>query len=319
MRKVFPFPHYDMATWFPGHMFKGLQKMQQKIGDMDCVIEVHDARIPFSGRNPLFSRHAKMRPHILVLSKIDMVDSKSLRWLRANSDKLSCNAVIFADMNNKTDVAAHQILDETMQVLENSDRYAHRIKEDAFNLLIMGIPNVGKSSLINFLRNSTLRKKGKSTRVGASPGVTRAVLEKIRISDEPPMFLYDTPGIVSPRVESADVALKLAACNTVKSSVIGEEMICDFILYHLNKNNILRYVKLYGMEQPSDEILEVLRAIAVREDKFTKHTIAGQYQMLPNFKFACDRMLKDFNHGKLGSLNFDRELIFGEPQEPNSI
>ncbi|KAF6016706.1 MTG1 [Bugula neritina] len=308
LRERFTFPLYDMATWFPGHMYKGIQGMQKRIGDMDCIIEVHDARIPFTGRNPIFDRHAKMRPHILVLSKVDLVDKKSVHWMQKNPDKLGATEVILADMKRQTLRTSNLLVEKMLEVIDHTDRF-HRSRNESYHVLVAGIPNVGKSTLINYLRNTTLKKKGKSAKVGGIPGITKSVMERIKICEDPKIYLVDTPGVLTPRIESAEVALQLAACNTVRSEVLGEELICDYILYYLNKHGLTRYVEEYGLDEPIDNIHEVLKAIAKKYDKHLKHRVSGEYQVLPNFQFAAHKMLHDFNRGLLAEVNFNWEMM----------
>lgn len=113
---------------------------------------------------------------------------------------------------------------------------------------MVGIPNTGKSSLINALRTLNLRKSGSATPVGNRPGVTRAVMNKIKISESPLVYLLDTPGILIPDMKSLEASMKLALCETVVENTVGPVRIADYLLYWLNKTGNFQYVSHLQLE-----------------------------------------------------------------------
>ncbi|XP_034519431.1 mitochondrial ribosome-associated GTPase 1 isoform X4 [Ailuropoda melanoleuca] len=180
-RDSFPLGGRDVARWFPGHMAKG--------------------------RNPLFQETLGLKPHVLVLNKMDLADLKE-----------------------------QQVIPMVRGLVESSYRY-HRGESLEYCAMVIGIPNVGKSSLINALRRQHLRR-GKATRVGGEPGITRAVMSRIQVCERPLMFLLDTPGVLAPRIASVEMGLKLALCGTVLDHLVGEETLADYLLYTLNRHQL---------------------------------------------------------------------------------
>ncbi|XP_022354941.1 mitochondrial ribosome-associated GTPase 1 isoform X2 [Enhydra lutris kenyoni] len=233
-RESFPLGGRDVARWFPGHMAKGLKKMQSSLKLVDCIIEVHDARIPLSGRNPLFQETLGLKPHVLVLNKMDLADLKEQQKIIQHLEGEGLKNVVFTSCVKDENIK--QVMPLVRGLVEGSYRY-HRGENLEYCAMVIGIPNVGKSSLINALRRQHLGK-GKATRVGGEPGITRAVMSRIQVCDWPLMFLLDTPGVLSPRIESVEMGLKLALCGTVLDHLVGEETLADYLLYTLNRHQL---------------------------------------------------------------------------------
>lgn len=166
--------------------------------------------------------------------------------------------------------------------------------DSSYNLLVMGIPNVGKSTVINRLRNIYLNKPGKATKIGPTAGVTRAVLEKIKICDHPrKLYLYDSPGILEPSFktkddnENYDAFFKCAAVGCMSDKVIGNELIADYILYWLNKNEKYQYMDYFGLTSPSDNISEVLAHGAIKYEMFNQtKTFEGTSSIIAKNNFS---------------------------------
>uniref|UniRef100_H3A086 Mitochondrial ribosome associated GTPase 1 n=2 Tax=Latimeria chalumnae TaxID=7897 RepID=H3A086_LATCH len=175
-------------------------------------------------------------------------------------------------------------------------------------LMVIGIPNVGKSSLINAMRRLHL-KKGKASKVGGEPGITKTVLCRIQVCEKPPVFLLDTPGVSSPRVESWDVGLKLALCGTILDHLVGEDIIADYLLYILNKHQKFSYVEKYELVEPCDDLQTVLKRIAVQLGKTQKVkaiTGVGDISILiPNYSAAAYHFIRAFRRGELGQVMLD--------------
>ncbi|XP_069741412.1 mitochondrial ribosome-associated GTPase 1 isoform X2 [Narcine bancroftii] len=224
LRHSFDFGGRDVARWFPGHMAKGLKKMQASLKKVDCIIEVHDARIPLTGRNPLFKETLGIKPHLLVLNKMDVADLTDKERVLKQLEEQGIQNILFTDCLRDKDVHVKKIVPLVTDLIQKSDRY-HRSENMEYCLMVIGLPNVGKSSLINALRRMHL-KKGKASRVGGAPGITRAVLTKIQVCERPIIHLLDTPGVFFPHVESVEVGLKLALCDLRKY---------DSILWNIEK------------------------------------------------------------------------------------
>uniref|UniRef100_A0A452U031 G domain-containing protein n=1 Tax=Ursus maritimus TaxID=29073 RepID=A0A452U031_URSMA len=151
--------------------------MQSSLKLVDCIIEVHDARIPLSGRNPLFQETLGLKPHVLVLNKMDLADLKEQQKIIQHLEGKGLKNVVFT--NCVRDENIKQVIPMVRGLVESSYRY-HRGESLEYCAMVIGIPNVGKSSLINALRRQHLRK-GKATRVGGEPGITRAVMSRIQV------------------------------------------------------------------------------------------------------------------------------------------
>uniref|UniRef100_A0A9L0ITU6 Mitochondrial GTPase 1 n=1 Tax=Equus asinus TaxID=9793 RepID=A0A9L0ITU6_EQUAS len=285
-RESFPLGGHAVARWFPGHMAKGLKKMQSSLKLVDCIIEVHDARISFGGRNPLFQETLGLKPHLLVLNKMDLADLKE-----------------------------RQIIPMVTELIGSSYRY-HRGESLEYCIMVIGVPNVGKSSLINSLRRQHLRK-GKATRVGGEPGITRAVMSRIQVCERPLMFLLDTPGVLAPRIESVETGLKLALCGTVLDHLVGEETLADYLLYTLNQHELFGYVQHYGLGEACDDIVSVLKRVAVKLGKTQKVKVltgTGDVNVIqPNYPAAARDFLRTFRSGLLGPVMLDRDTLQSHP------
>lgn len=308
-RSVFKSIDKDILRWFPGHMGRGLKQMQVKLRSVDCVIEVHDARIPLSGRNLDFKHTIRgIKPHILVLNKVDLINP-NLREPILNKLKNDCDHIVFTHCRNPRCEGIKSLFPIAQNLISNSDRY-NRTENEDYNMMIIGVPNVGKSSVINALRNMYL-KKGKATIVGAEPGITKSVLYKIKICEKPLFYLFDTPGILTPTIPDIEIGLKLAACATIQDHLIGERIIADYILYWMNKNEHFEYLTYYNMVQPSDNILEVLTHISKIKGKTLrmKDVASNTYIIRPDFDSAAKEFNRAFRAGHFGNILLDEDLL----------
>lgn len=310
MRKVFKTVSKDSVQWFPGHMSKGLRQMQQKLKMIDCIVEVHDARIPFSGRNPTFKHTVSgLKPHILVLNKKDLTDKKLLtRTADQVKAEEGINHVIFTNCKDHMDAGVRKIMPLANDLIMNSNRF-HRTDEREFCIMIIGVPNVGKSSLVNIMRNKYLKKRCASP-VGAVAGITRSVLTRIKVSIDPLVYLLDTPGILQPNIRDTECGMKLALCACLQDHLVGPEVIADYLLFWLNQHNRFDYVKLMGLQEPTDEIAEVLVSGAVMLDKHKKiKQYDGSIVVKPDMDAAAHHMIRAFRYGELGATNLDSNFI----------
>ncbi|XP_029818461.1 peroxisomal N(1)-acetyl-spermine/spermidine oxidase-like, partial [Manacus vitellinus] len=180
-----------------------------------------------------------------------------------------CPQVVFTDCQR--DVGVKKIVPLVARLVAEGPRY-HRAESSDFNILVIGVPNVGKSSLINSLRRLHL-KKGKATVVGAEPGITRAVLTRIQVCEKPLMYLVDTPGVLPPKLGDVEMGMKLALCGAIRDHMVGEDMMADYLLYTLNKQQQFGYVQRYGLGEPCDHIEPVLKRVALAQGRTQKVTV----------------------------------------------
>ncbi|XP_067122364.1 mitochondrial GTPase 1 [Centruroides vittatus] len=308
-REKFVYPIKETVNWYPGHMSTGIRKMQQKLKNVDCILEVHDARIPFSGRNYNFHNLlTAIKPHILILNKMDLSELSYKSQILEKFKTENVNNVIFTNCKNQHDEGIKRIIPKVIDLVKNYDN-SHQLKKSNYTIMIIGIPNVGKSSVINALRNRYLHKD-KATAVGSTPGITRSVLEKIKINEDPLIFLLDTPGIMIPAIKNIEVALRLALCDTIKEGLIDSDILADYLLFILNKHRNFSYLHYLGLEEPCDDIRIVLLKTAISlKASFIFKTSDNQKILKPNLRAAADYFLKGFRKGEFGRMLLDEDML----------
>ncbi|KAB1271652.1 Mitochondrial ribosome-associated GTPase 1 [Camelus dromedarius] len=280
-REGFALGGRDVARWFPGHMAKG-EVRRETLG---------------------------LKPHLLVLNKMDLADLKEQQKIIHHLEGEGLKNVIFT--NCVKDENVKQIIPTVMELIGSSYRY-HRGENLEYCIMVIGVPNVGKSSLINSLRRQHLRK-GKATRVGGEPGVTRAVMSRIQVCEQPLMFLLDTPGVLAPQIQSVETGLKLALCGSVLDHLVGEETLADYLLYTLNRHQLLGYVQHYSLGGACDDIASVLKWVAVRLRKTQRVKVltgTGDVTVIqPDYSAAARDFLRAFRSGVLGRVMLDRDVL----------
>jgi ribosome biogenesis GTPase A len=219
--------------WFPGHMAKARRLLMEQLKWVDVVMELADARIPASSRNPMLNKLLGNKSRLLLLNKADLADpnwtSKWLTHLRASSPVFAVSAT--------TGVGVKHIVPELerMVLVKQAKQAEKGIRPQMIKVMIIGIPNIGKSSLINQLTG------GAQAKVGNKPGVTRGN-QWVRIHER--VELLDTPGMLWPKFDEPDVGRKLAALGAIKDDVFDiEELsawIIDWLKLH-SPNALLRY------------------------------------------------------------------------------
>ncbi|XP_057197764.1 mitochondrial ribosome-associated GTPase 1 [Triplophysa rosa] len=306
-RRVFDFGEREVAHWFPGHMAKGLKQMRDNLRKVDCIIEVHDARIPFSGRNPLFQENLDVRPNLLILNKMDLADTSKKQSILKRLEREGVRNVLFTDCLKQRDENVKEVVPFVTKLIESGPRY-HREDDRSYCLMVIGVPNVGKSSLINAVRRTYL-KKGKASKVGGEPGITKAILTKIQVCDRPIIYLLDTPGVLPPRIENIETGMKLGLCGTILDHLVGEDIIADYLLFSLNRLDRFGYVEKYNLEGPCDDIQHVLKCIAVKLGKTKRmKAITGVGNItvqVPDYTAAAYDFIRAFRKGELGKVLLD--------------
>ncbi|KAF1375782.1 hypothetical protein PFLUV_G00223750 [Perca fluviatilis] len=309
-RTVFDFGAREVAHWFPGHMAKGLKQMRASLKSVDCVIEIHDARISFfftALTNPAFQETLDVRPHLLILNKMDLSDLSNKQRILKKLEKNGVRNVLFTDCLKQRDDNIKKLVPLVVEIIESKPRF-NRDENTNYCLMVIGVPNVGKSSLINSLRRTNL-KKGRASRVGGEPGITKAVLTKIQVCERPIMHLLDTPGVLPPKIESVETGMKLALCGTILDHLVGEDIIADYLLYSLNRLGKFSYVEKYDLQEPSDDIQHVLKRIAVKLGKTQRvKAITGVGNItitVPNYTAAAYDFIRAFRKGELGQVMLD--------------
>ncbi|XP_014838031.1 PREDICTED: mitochondrial ribosome-associated GTPase 1 isoform X2 [Poecilia mexicana] len=281
--------------------------MKANLKNVDCILEIHDARIPLSGRNPIFQDTLNVRPHLLVLNKMDLADLSNKQKILKKLENDGVRNVLFTDCLKQRDDNVKKLVPLVMELIKTGDRFNREENRD-YCLMVIGVPNVGKSSLINALRRTNV-KKGRASRVGGEPGITKAVLTKIQVSERPLMYLLDTPGVLPPKIESVETGMKLALCGTILDHLVGEDVIADYLLFSLNRLGKFGYVEKYDLQEPSDDIQHVLKRIAVKLRKTQRvKAITGVGNItvtIPNYTAAAYNFIRAFRKGELGQVLLD--------------
>ncbi|NXC63565.1 MTG1 GTPase, partial [Aleadryas rufinucha] len=302
-RERFEFGGRDVASWFPRHMAKGLRQMRVALRRADCLVE--RSHIPLSGRNPALQEALGIRPHVLVLNKMDLADPRR-QPVSAGAGPGWGQRWSWAQCDSPVPVPL-QVVPMVARLVADSPRY-HRAESSEHNILVIGVPNAGKSSLINSLRRLHL-KKGKATAVGGEPGITKAVLSRIQVCEKPLMYLVDTPGVLPPRLGDVETGMKLALCGAIRDHLVGEDVMADYLLYTLNKQQQFGYVQRYGLGQACDHIESLLKHVALTQgytQKVKVLTGTGNVNMMMlNYPAAAYEFLRDFRAGRLGRVTLD--------------
>ena len=310
-RQQFVLPSKTMLRWWPNHMDRGVLQIHHQLKKIDCVIEMHDARIPFSGRNPNFKEIIAMKPHILVLNKMDLIPKKMIEPIKEKLNEQGIDRVLFTNCKDeRSDVIHRQIIPMVMDAIEYSPKFNREIVPER-NLMVIGVPNIGKSAFINLFRRAHTTLHGKAAREGPIAGVTRAVQGRIRVSHNPNLFVIDTPGILTPSIPDVETGMKLSLCGCLNDSFVGYDNIVDYFLYWMNKYGYTSYVKHFSLKDTMEDKMVFLATIAANNNKIIKRKSiqTGQYVMMPNFDAAAPIVLKAFREKKLGQFMLDQDQI----------
>ena len=294
-RRAFDFG--PTVHWFPGHMAKALKGMRERLAEVQLVAEVRDARIPLSSVNQQFERLIGARDRLIVYNKADLANSNmQSRVIDALRSRGVYDRILFANMQSAA--GARGVLRACADMARGAGGGRNQYGFEAdLNLMVIGMPNVGKSSLINALRHLGTGR-GAAARVGKLPGVTRSVANKIKVLEQPRLYLIDTPGVLLPNISDPAIGMRLALTGAVKDSQVGEERLADFLLFYLNQRNIFSYVAHYRLPDPSDNIDTVLEGIA-------GYIGAKLSEGEPHKLVAARHFLRAFRDGSLGRFTLD--------------
>lgn len=289
-------------NWYPGHMAKTKRQIQEDLKLIDVVVELLDSRIPISSRNPDINTIVKGKKKIIVLNKSDLADDKeTIKWVEYfKAQKIPA---VITDANSGKGIKevikqAELIMKDELDKREEKGRTGRKIR-----IMILGIPNVGKSSFINRLANKN------SLEVGNKPGVTRKK-QWIKISNS--IELLDTPGVLWPKFENDEVALNLAYTGTIKDDVLEKTDVAFYFLKYMLENEIDKLVARYNLSK--QEILnslenqtrpenEIIYDIMLQIGKSRGAVVSGGN--VDDVKTA-NIILEDFRSGKLGRITLEK-------------
>ena len=277
------------VQWFPGHMAKARNEIIEKIKVVDIVYVLLDARIPYSSSNPMINDILQNKKKIYILTKSDMADHNVTKsWERHFREKNIPSLVV--DSITGINIKKIEILSRDV-LKEKIDKDLSRgMKIRPIRAMIVGIPNVGKSTLINRLVNK------KVTNVGNKPGVTKAQ-QWIRINQN--IELLDTPGVLWPKFEDEVVGIHLALTGAIKDEVLRKEELVFYLLKYLRKyypNNLL---EKYNIDIKENE--EEFDCIEYVTSFLKKYNIKNE-----DYDRVYDMILNDFKNARIGKISLDR-------------
>ena len=271
----------DIIQWFPGHMAKAERQIREKLRLIDIVIEVLDARLPVGSKNPDIDQYTVHKQHIVLLNKSDLADpAQNEAWLRYFKTQPGVGGVM---LYNAFDRKKRDALVSLIKSLNPKDK-------KQLKCLICGIPNVGKSTIINALVGK------KKAQIGNKPGVTKGQ-QWLTTPDN--IMLLDTPGILWPKFDDQQVGVHLAWIGAIKDTIFEKENIAADLLKFLTENYPGNVEMLYKIALEDKRLPEVFDAIAKSRGLLLK---GGAFDYLR----CSELILGDFKNGKVGQITIDQ-------------
>ena len=286
-------------NWFPGHMAKTRKQITEDLKMIDVVVEILDARIPNSSQNPDIRQITQNKKKVIVLNKYDLSDKvKVEKWVEYFTKK--GQKVVLADSLtgrgiNETTRQIQKIMEEDMQKMADKGRIGRKIR-----VMIVGIPNVGKSSFINRISKKT------SAEVGNKPGVTKQK-QWIRINDK--IELLDTPGVLWPKFENEKVAMNLAITGTIKDDILELTEVAYTLIKFMLENYKINLLQRYSLNE--EQIEEILKQDQAKNENIYEimQLIGKKRGAILGGRIDDERtsklILDDFRSGKLGNITLE--------------
>jgi len=270
--------------WFPGHMHKTRKLIKENLKKVDVIIEILDARVPVSSSNPIIDELTGDKPRVVVLNKSDLADKKVTDMWKVYFKSLGDNRLP-VEVSSKTKENLNAIVKGCKTLCQG----AKWIDRRPVRAMIVGIPNVGKSTVINALAG---RKKAI---VGNKPGVTRD-MQRLNISDS--LQIYDTPGILWPKFEDQDIGFKLALLGSIKDSILILDEISMKGLEYMVQYYPERIKDRYKIDTLPDDTVELIELIGKKRGCL----ISGG---AIDYEKAINLFLLDLRSGKLGRFSLE--------------
>ncbi len=282
------------VQWYPGHMNKARRIIKETMSDVDLVIEVMDARIPFSSENPMVAELRQHRPCIKILNKSDLADPEITKiWMQHLEKEQGVKAQALSVLDK---TRTKNIPDLCRKLLPNRDSAVKYIR-----VMIMGIPNVGKSTLINTLAGKMIAK------VGDEPAITKMVSPSSqRIILDDGIALSDTPGILWPKIENGNSSYRLAVTGAIKNTAIDFEDIALFAADYLIEAYSEQVAERYKLKQCPEAGIKLLEAIGTKRGCLRAGGVI-------DIQRASEILIHEIRSGVLGRLSFETpEMIAHE-------
>ena len=294
--------HKSSINWYPGHMAKTKRQIMEDLKLIDIVIELLDARIPISSQNPDIAQITKGKKKLIVLNKCDLADdNQNQKWLKYFNQKGI--SAILVDSNSGRGIEAcikqiENIMEEEIFAQNSKGRIGRKIRA-----MILGIPNVGKSSFINRISKRT------TAGVGNKPGVTKQK-QWIRINEK--IELLDTPGVLWPKFESEEVSLNLSFTGTIKEDILERTEIAYYLLKYLLKNERKKLCERYSLNNMNIERILCNKNQAENENIYEIMIEIGRKRgcIISGGNIDDEKtariLLDEFKNGKLGKITIEK-------------
>ncbi|MDC0829246.1 ribosome biogenesis GTPase YlqF [Faecalitalea cylindroides] len=276
--------------WFPGHMTKAARQMEENLKKVDFVIEIRDARIPDSSRNPMLDGIIHTKPRLIILSKKDKADPKLTKEWITYLEKDNVR-VIALDLVHENYKAAIVQASKTLCASFIEKQKRRGIKPRALRAMVCGIPNVGKSTMIN-----TLAKR-KAAKTADKPGVTKS-LQWIKLDKD--LELLDTPGVLWPKFDDQQIGLKLALLGSIRDEVVTMDELAMFAVEWLMENNPSSLIETYGIKI-QDTPWHTLEQVAIKRGYLQKGQI-DENRLMNSF-------VKDMRENKCGLITWEKPNV----------
>ncbi|MDO5440107.1 MAG: ribosome biogenesis GTPase YlqF [Erysipelotrichaceae bacterium] len=270
--------------WFPGHMAKANREMSEAVKLVDIVIELRDARMPLASHNPNFDKLFNGKPRLIILNKADLADeSQNKLWLNYFKEE---NTIL---VNSTHDDLKKIVVNKVQDILkEKIEKYkAKGIRKKVLKAIVVGIPNVGKSTFINNI------VKKKVAKVENRPGVTKT-LTWININED--LLLLDTPGVLWPKFENQNQAKTLALLGSINDDILDKQELTNYGLKLIKKNYPGLLNSRYDINEEDDDLLY---SIGVAKNCLAKDNKIDYIK-------ACEMVLNDIRSNKLGRVTYEK-------------
>lgn len=277
--------------WFPGHMAKARREVTEKLKQIDVVFELVDARVPLSSRNPMIDEIVSHKPRLILLNKVDLADPAITDQWRTFFENNGFKVLSIDSQTGKGTEKISAAARELSEALLNKMK-AKGMKPRAIRALILGIPNVGKSTLINRLA------KKKITKTGDRPGITKQQ-QWIKVGKE--LELLDTPGILWPKFEDQLVGLRLAATGAIKDEILDYQDIAVYVLKYLKDEYPNELKQRFKLDELSEDVVEILDAIG----KSRGLLLSGGYI---DYDKASELIIREFRSCKIGRISLEKPM-----------
>ncbi|KAK9352258.1 P-loop containing nucleoside triphosphate hydrolase protein [Lipomyces doorenjongii] len=282
-RTSFPAPTLPRA-YFLGHHAKAIRKMREMTADIDLIYEVRDARAPLSTRNTIFDSIIGVKPRVVVYTKKDLsaIHPEMFRAWHPRGD--------YCTVNTHDHTSVKSLVSLSKRLCANRESFF------GLRVMIMGMPNVGKSSLLNTLRHAGVGRR-KAAKTGALAGVTRNISSYVKIHEDPDILVYDTPGVSLPKTIDAETMLTLSTIGSINVGLVDPTIQADYLLYQLNlvDPSGSLYIKY---SPPTNDIEDFLTSYCLRMHRLSK----GGY---PDLLGAATHWVDRWRKGLEGRIAFD--------------